>query len=50
MAGVSIVHFFRASDPQCKEMSTFMDALCVGYPSLHFLKVRKTKTSKQLFM
>ncbi|XP_020888803.1 TPR repeat-containing thioredoxin TTL2 [Arabidopsis lyrata subsp. lyrata] len=37
--GVSIVHFFRASDPQCKEMSTFMDALCVGYPSLHFLKV-----------
>ncbi|XP_010502364.1 PREDICTED: TPR repeat-containing thioredoxin TTL2-like [Camelina sativa] len=41
--GVSIVHFFRASDPQCKEMSIFMDALCVRYPSLHFLKVEIVK-------
>ncbi|EOA32024.1 hypothetical protein CARUB_v10015267mg [Capsella rubella] len=32
-----------ASDPQCKEMSMFMDALCVRYPSLHFLKVEIVK-------
>ncbi|CAD5323107.1 unnamed protein product [Arabidopsis thaliana] len=41
--GVSVVHFFRASDPQCKEISTFVDALCVRYPSLHFLKVEIVK-------
>ncbi|CAH2053672.1 unnamed protein product [Thlaspi arvense] len=41
--GVSIVHYFRASDQQCKEMSGFMDALCIRYPSLHFLKVEIEK-------
>ncbi|KAL1202434.1 TPR repeat-containing thioredoxin TTL2 [Cardamine amara subsp. amara] len=41
--GVSIVHFFKTSDQQCKEISVFMDALCVRYPSLHFLKVEIEK-------
>ncbi|CDY20095.1 BnaA01g29070D [Brassica napus] len=37
--GVSVVLFMKVSDRQCKEMSVFMDALCIRYPSLHFLKV-----------
>ncbi|KFK38846.1 hypothetical protein AALP_AA3G167800 [Arabis alpina] len=41
--GVSIVLFVRATDQQCKEMSVFMDALCIRYPSLHFLKVEIEK-------
>lgn len=41
IAGTSIVLFMRASDQQCKEMSVFMDALCIRYPSLHFLKVNR---------
>ncbi|KAJ4886684.1 tetratricopetide-repeat thioredoxin-like 2 [Raphanus sativus] len=31
------------SDRQCKEMSVFMEALCIRYPSLHFLKVEIEK-------
>ncbi|XP_024015589.1 TPR repeat-containing thioredoxin TTL2 isoform X3 [Eutrema salsugineum] len=41
--GVSIVLFMRASDQHCKDMSVFMDALCIRYPSLHFLKVEIEK-------
>ncbi|CAH8391247.1 unnamed protein product [Eruca vesicaria subsp. sativa] len=37
--GVSVVLLMKISDRQCKEMSVFMDALCIRYPSLHFLKV-----------
>ncbi|ESQ48482.1 hypothetical protein EUTSA_v10022096mg [Eutrema salsugineum] len=32
-----------ASDQHCKDMSVFMDALCIRYPSLHFLKVEIEK-------
>ncbi|KAF2540306.1 hypothetical protein F2Q68_00032702 [Brassica cretica] len=32
--GVSVVLFTKVSDRQCKEMSVFMDALCIRYPSL----------------
>ncbi|KAF8110454.1 hypothetical protein N665_0083s0021 [Sinapis alba] len=41
--GVSIVLFMKISDQQCKEISIFMDALCIRYPSLHFLKVEIEK-------
>ncbi|KAF8086158.1 hypothetical protein N665_0633s0010 [Sinapis alba] len=41
--GVSVVLFMKVSDRQCKEMSVFMDALCIRYPSLHFLKVEIEK-------
>ncbi|VVA97669.1 unnamed protein product [Arabis nemorensis] len=44
--GVSIVLFVRASEQQCKEMSFFMDALCIRYPSLHFLKVEMEKCAE----
>ncbi|CAN6443802.1 unnamed protein product [Victoria cruziana] len=37
--GVSVVHFKRRSDLQCEQISPFVDALCVRYPSLNFLKV-----------
>ncbi|GAB4846560.1 hypothetical protein Ancab_025565 [Ancistrocladus abbreviatus] len=37
--GVSVVHFKIASDPQCKRVSSVLDALCGRYPSLKFLKV-----------
>ncbi|CAF1934570.1 unnamed protein product [Brassica napus] len=41
--GVSVVLFMKAFDQQCKEISIFMDALCIRYPSLHFLKVEIEK-------
>ncbi|KAJ4893648.1 tetratricopetide-repeat thioredoxin-like 2 [Raphanus sativus] len=41
--GVSIVLFMKISDQQCKDISIFMDALCIRYPSLHFLKVEIEK-------
>ncbi|KAJ0244730.1 TPR repeat-containing thioredoxin TTL2 [Hirschfeldia incana] len=41
--GASVVLFMKVSDRQCKEMSVFMDALCVRYPSMHFLKVEIEK-------
>ncbi|XP_010535042.1 PREDICTED: TPR repeat-containing thioredoxin TTL1 [Tarenaya hassleriana] len=39
LPGVSVVHFMKASDDQCKEISPFVDALCIRYPFLNFLKV-----------
>ncbi|CAN8259329.1 unnamed protein product [Cochlearia groenlandica] len=41
--GVTIVHFFKSSDQQCKEISVFVNALCIRYPSIHFLKVEIEK-------
>ncbi|CAN8269323.1 unnamed protein product [Cochlearia groenlandica] len=41
--GVSVVHFMRACDKQCKEMCVFMEALYIRYPSMHFLKVEIEK-------
>ncbi|CAN6443806.1 unnamed protein product [Victoria cruziana] len=38
--GVSVVHFKRRSNIQCEQISPFVDALCVRYPFLNFLKVR----------
>ncbi|KAG2309771.1 hypothetical protein Bca52824_029519 [Brassica carinata] len=40
---ISIVLFMKISDQQCKEIAIFMDALCIRYPSLHFLKVEIEK-------
>ncbi|XP_073312704.1 TPR repeat-containing thioredoxin TTL1-like isoform X1 [Primulina huaijiensis] len=38
-SGASVVHFEVCSDVQCKHISTFLDTLCVRYPSINFLKV-----------
>lgn len=35
----SVVHFKVASDLQCKQISPFLDNLCIRYPSINFLKV-----------
>lgn len=35
----SVVHFKSASDPQCNQISPFVDSLCSRYPSINFLKV-----------
>ncbi|MQL73456.1 hypothetical protein Taro_005817 [Colocasia esculenta] len=37
--GVSVVHFMGASNQQCLQISSFVDALCTRYPSVNFLKV-----------
>ncbi|KAL7000552.1 hypothetical protein U1Q18_001703 [Sarracenia purpurea var. burkii] len=37
--GVSVVQFTAASNQQCEQISQFMDALSVQYPSVNFLKV-----------
>ncbi|WOH03023.1 hypothetical protein DCAR_0522414 [Daucus carota subsp. sativus] len=36
--GVSVVHFKKASDLQCKQISQSLDNLCTQYPSINFLK------------
>ncbi|CAN4104235.1 unnamed protein product [Withania somnifera] len=35
----SVVHFKTASNPQCKQISSFLDSLTTKYPSINFLKV-----------
>ncbi|KAF8391236.1 hypothetical protein HHK36_023538 [Tetracentron sinense] len=37
--GVSLVHFKAISNPQCEQISPFVNTLCVRYPSVNFLKV-----------
>ncbi|KAF9666717.1 hypothetical protein SADUNF_Sadunf16G0257800 [Salix dunnii] len=37
--GVSVVHFKSSSNFHCKQISPFVDTLCVRYPSLNFIKV-----------
>ena len=39
ISGVSVVHFKVEANEQCKEISTFINLLCVRYPSVHFFKV-----------
>lgn len=39
LPGVSVVHFKSSSNLHCKQISPFLDTLCVRYPSLNFLKV-----------
>ncbi|KAG9446595.1 hypothetical protein H6P81_012723 [Aristolochia fimbriata] len=41
--GVSVVHFMVPSNPQCEQISPFVDGLCLKYPSLNFLKVNVDK-------
>ncbi|KAF7144942.1 hypothetical protein RHSIM_Rhsim04G0024900 [Rhododendron simsii] len=40
----SVVHFKAAANPQCKQISPFLNALCVKYPSINFLKVDVEET------
>ncbi|KAK2986607.1 hypothetical protein RJ640_004363 [Escallonia rubra] len=37
--GASVVLFKTESNPQCKQISPFLDTLCSQYPSINFLKV-----------
>ncbi|KAL9661713.1 hypothetical protein QQ045_026540 [Rhodiola kirilowii] len=37
--GVSVVYFKEASNQQCEQISTFVNTLCLRYPSVSFLKV-----------
>ncbi|KAI3702791.1 hypothetical protein L6452_28543 [Arctium lappa] len=37
--GASFVLFKSSSEPQCKQISTFLDTLCTRYPFITFLKV-----------
>ncbi|GAV64063.1 Thioredoxin domain-containing protein/TPR_2 domain-containing protein/TPR_8 domain-containing protein/TPR_11 domain-containing protein [Cephalotus follicularis] len=39
LPGISVVHFQVASNLQCKQITPFVDTLCVRYPSINFLKV-----------
>ncbi|XP_010552115.1 PREDICTED: TPR repeat-containing thioredoxin TTL1 [Tarenaya hassleriana] len=39
LPGVSVVHFLKASDSRCKEISPFVDTLCTRYPSVNFFQV-----------
>ncbi|KAJ6752009.1 hypothetical protein OIU85_002430 [Salix viminalis] len=39
LPGVSVVHFKSSSNFHCKQISPFVDTLCVRYPSLNFIKV-----------
>ncbi|KAM3343364.1 TPR repeat-containing thioredoxin TTL1 [Capsicum galapagoense] len=36
---VSVVHFIAESNPQCKQISPFLDTLSTKFPSIRFLKV-----------
>lgn len=40
----SVVHFNTATNHQCKQISPFLDTLCVRYPSVNFLKVDVEET------
>ncbi|KAI4388112.1 hypothetical protein MLD38_000473 [Melastoma candidum] len=46
LQGVSVVYFKSALDSQCKQMSSFLDALCSRYPSVSFLKVDVVECSR----
>ncbi|KDP32526.1 hypothetical protein JCGZ_14729 [Jatropha curcas] len=39
LPGVSVVHFKSSSNLHCKQISPFVDTLCIRYPSINFLKV-----------
>ncbi|KAF7822638.1 TPR repeat-containing thioredoxin TTL1-like [Senna tora] len=39
LPGVSIVYFAIESNSQCKQISPFVNTLCIRYPSISFLKV-----------
>ncbi|WOK99851.1 TPR repeat-containing thioredoxin TTL1-like [Canna indica] len=39
LPGASVIYFMTALNPQCTQMSPFVDALCTRYPSANFLKI-----------
>ncbi|XP_072993710.1 TPR repeat-containing thioredoxin TTL1-like [Typha latifolia] len=44
LPGVSIVYFMATFNPQCTQITPFVDALCNQYPSANFLKVNINQT------
>lgn len=39
LPGISVVYFKAVTNPQCVQISPFVDTLCARYPSVNFLKV-----------
>ncbi|KAL4332358.1 hypothetical protein GQ457_07G003540 [Hibiscus cannabinus] len=37
--GISVVHFKVTTNQQCEDIASFVNLLCVRYPSIHFYKV-----------
>ncbi|XP_028790466.1 inactive TPR repeat-containing thioredoxin TTL3-like [Neltuma alba] len=38
-SGISVVHFKKASNERCQEISPFINTLCIRYPDVKFIKV-----------